>query len=70
MDLVNRKAALIIEEKDLTKEVLFKQIDRILNNEKNYEALKNNVSKLGVKNSSGKIYELLKDLILDDKRFF
>lgn len=70
MDLVNRKAALIIEEKDLTKEVLFKQIDRVLKNEKNYEALKNNVSPLGVKNSSDKIYELLKDLILDDKRFF
>lgn len=70
MDLVNRKAALIIEEKDLTKEVLFKQIDRVLKNEKNYETLKNNVGKLSVKDSSGKIYELLKDLILDDKRFF
>lgn len=70
MDLVNRKAALIIEEKDLTKQVLLKQIDRVLFNEKNYNLLKNNVSKMGIKDSSSKIYDLLKDMILDDKRFF
>ena len=70
MDLVNRKAALIIEEKDLNKTNLFKEIDRVLKNSKNYEILKENVRKLAVDNSSDKIYEILKDLILDDKRFF
>ena len=70
MDLVNRKAALIIEEKNLTKTSLLNEIDRVLKNNKNYEVLKENVSKLAVKNSSDKIYEILKDLILDDKRFF
>jgi len=70
MDLVNRKAALIIEEEKLNKETLIKEIDRVLSNDKNYETLKKNVSKIGIKNSSDKIYELLKDLILDDKRFY
>ena len=35
-----------------------------------YKEVKENVSKLGVKDSSSRIYEVLKEMILDDKKFF
>ena len=35
-----------------------------------YQKLKNNVSKLGVKDSSSRIYDILKEMILNDKKFY
>ena len=70
MDLVNKKAALIIEEKDLTKNTLIKTIDKVLTDEKLYKKMKNNLLKIGIKDSSSRIYETLKEMIMDDKRFF
>ena len=32
--------------------------------------MKNNLNKLGIKDSAERIYEVLKGMILDDKRFF
>lgn len=69
-DLVNNKAGLILEEKELTKDNLISMIDDILNNENKYNEIKENLKKLGITNSSEKIYEVLKEMILDDKRFF
>ena len=70
MDLVNKNAALILEEKDLTRNNLITMIDRILKNEKEYDEIKNNLKDLGIKDSSSRIYEVLKDLIMDDKKFY
>ncbi len=70
MDLVNKNAALILEEKDLTKENLIGLIDDTLNNKEKYDNIKNNLKELGIDNSAQKIYEVLKGMIMDDKRFF
>lgn len=69
-DLCDKNAALLIEEKDLTKTTLIKTIDDILSDEKKYNEIKKNVSKLGIKDSSTRIYNLLKEMILNDKKFY
>ena len=70
MDLVNKDAALILEEKDLEGEKLISLIDDTLNNKEKYDKIKNNLKKLGITNSAEKIYEVLKGMIMDDKKFF
>lgn len=69
-DLVNKDAALMIEEKDLSKTSFIKMIDDLFNDEERYNKYKKNVSKLGIIDSSSRIYEILKEMILDDKRFY
>ena len=70
MDLVDKKAALILEEKDLNKNSFIRLIDDTLENEKKYNELKNNISALGIKDSSSRIYNVLKEMILNDKKFY
>ena len=69
-DLVDKKAAFLIEEEKLTKDLLINTIDNVLNNEKLYDETKKNLIPLGIKDSSSRIYEILKEMILDDKKFF
>lgn len=69
-DLVKKDAALMIEEKDLNKISFIHMIDDILEDEKKYKKIKENVSKLGIKDSSTRIYDILKELILNDKKFY
>ena len=70
MDLVNQNAALILEEKDLNEENLIKLIDNTLTDKEKYNSIKNNLKKLGIKDSGERIYEVLKGMIMDDKKFF
>lgn len=70
MDLVNHDAGLIIEEKDLNKNKLISYIDKLITDEKKYDKIKSNLLKMGIKNSSSRIYETLKEMIMNDKRFF
>ena len=70
MDLVNQNAALILEEKDLTKENLITLIDKTLTNKEEYNKIKGNLKELGIKDSAERIYEVLKGMIMDDKKFF
>lgn len=70
MDLVNQNAALILEEKDLTKENLITLIDKTLTNKEEYNKIKSNLKELGIKDSAERIYEVLKGMIMDDKKFF
>ena len=60
----------MIEEKDLNKISFIHMIDDILEDEEKYKKIKENVSKLGIKDSSTRIYDILKELILDDKKFY
>ena len=60
----------MIEEKDLNKTNFIKTIDDILDNTEKYNTIKNNVSKLGIKDSSSRIYDILKEMILNDKKFY
>lgn len=70
MDLVSKNAALILEEKDLEKTSFIHMVDETLSDEKKYNKLKENISKLGIKDSSSRIYDILKEMILNDKKFY
>ena len=70
MDLVEKNSALILEEKDLNKENLINLIDKTLSDKENYNKIKNNLKELGIKDSGERIYEVLKEMIMDDKKFF
>ncbi len=70
MDLVNKDAAMILEEKDLNKNNFIRMIDDILDNEEKYNKIKNNISKLGITDSSSRIYNILKEMILNDRKFY
>lgn len=62
-NLVNKEAALMIEEKELKGDVLVRTIDSILNDEGKIKKIKNNLKQFQVKNSSEVIYKLIKEMI-------
>jgi len=62
LDLVNLEVATLIEEKNLTAEVIQVAIHEIFT-EKKYREMKNNLGKLNVKKSSEIIYEEIKGLL-------
>ena len=62
MDFVNKKAGIMIEEKDLTGELLVEKIDELINDDNRLEEMKNNLNDLGINDSASQIYELLKSL--------
>lgn len=70
MDLVEKEAGLILEEKDLSKNKLISMIDGLFENSEEYQKIQKNLKKGVIKNSSSRIYEVLKDLIMCDKKFY
>lgn len=70
MDLVNQNAAYILEEKDLTGSKLIAMIDGIFDDKNGYSKIKSNLKDMGIKDSAERIYEVLKGMIMDDKKFF
>ena len=54
----------LLEEKDITKEVLFNRIEEVLGNKEKRVQMKNAMSKLDTKNSSSIIYQAIKEMIL------
>lgn len=62
LSLKNNNACIMIEEKDLNKDILSKSIDKCLDVKFSNE-LKNNMNNLYIKNSSSKIYDIIKDII-------
>lgn len=70
MDLVNNKAGIILEEKDLEGDSLINLIDVTINDENKLNDIKKNLKKLGIKDSSTRIYNILKDLIINDRKFY
>ena len=70
MDLANKNAALVLEEKDLNEENLIKMIDDTLNDKEKYTTMKKNLKELGITDSAERIYEVLKGMMMDDKKFF
>jgi len=70
MDLVNNGAGLILEEKDLEGNKLIDMIDTTIKDNKKIKEIKDNLKKMGIKDSSTRIYNILKDLILDDRKYY
>lgn len=70
MDLVNRNAALIIKEDELDKKEFVRMIDDILEDTERYNEIKKNLAKVGIIDSSTRVYNVLKEMILDDKKFY
>lgn len=63
IDLVEKDAAILIEEKDLTGELLIEKIDYILNNPSKAFEMKQNLEQFNVKSSATVIYETIKALV-------
>ncbi|MBQ3021183.1 MAG: undecaprenyldiphospho-muramoylpentapeptide beta-N-acetylglucosaminyltransferase [Bacilli bacterium] len=62
LSLKNSEACIMLEEKDLNSKVLSESIDKCLD-QKYREKLKSNMKSFSIKNSSTRIYELIKDII-------
>lgn len=65
LDLVNEKAAILIEEKDLNKKTIVDSIDELINDEEKLKEMKNNLNSLKIEDSALKIYNILKELVGD-----
>lgn len=63
LSIKNAGAGEMIEEKDLTSNLLKTKVDNILNNDKLYKSMQDNLKFMSIDNSSTIIYELLKNLI-------
>lgn len=63
LDLINKDAALMIEEKDLKGDILVRTIDNLIDNEEKIKSIKNNLEELSVNDSATKIYKELKELV-------
>ena len=63
MDLVSKNAAIVIEEKDLNGNILVNKIDELLNDEEEYQKMKQNLSQMAILDSADRIYSILKEMI-------
>ena len=63
LEIKNNQGGELIEEKDLTSELLLNKINEILNDEKKIKIVKDNLKAMSMNNSSDIIYDKLKDLI-------
>ena len=69
-DLVDQNAGIMLEEKDMTDRSLIELIDKTLNDKEKIKDIKDNLKKIGIKDSSTRIYNILKDLIINDRKFY
>lgn len=63
LEIKNNGGGEVIEEKDLTSDILSTKINEVLNNQELYNNMKSNLKKMSMNNSSDLIYSKLKDLI-------
>lgn len=66
LDLVNKDAALMIEEKDLSDGVLVKKVDSLINDEIKIKEIKNNLRGMQIKDSASIIYDNLKRVVYNE----
>lgn len=67
-DLIDKKAALLVEEKDLNYDNLIPLIEETLKNQSKILEMKNNLKQFQVNNSSDKIYEVIMDVIKNERK--
>ncbi len=63
MALVNKKAASLIEEKDLTAEKLIKAVDDMVSDKKLLEEYSENAQAMAITDASERIYNIVKDIL-------
>lgn len=63
MDLVEKNAAILIEEKDLKGDIIVRNIDSLFHDSKKVSEMKRNLTELSVPNSAEKIYNILKEMV-------
>ncbi len=63
MDLVNKKAAVLIEEKNLKGDILVKTIDGLIESKEELSNIKNNLKDLFIPESATKIYNVIDEII-------
>lgn len=63
LDLVNKKCAIMVEEKELKGDILVRKIDELIKDDKKLIQMKKNLNNSGIKNSATFIYENIKKLI-------
>lgn len=63
MDLVEKNAAIMIEEKDLKGDIIVRNIDDLIKDENKIKDIKNNLKSMQVNNSASIIYENIKKLV-------
>ena len=62
-DLIDKKAALLIEEKNLKGDILVRTIDDVINNEDKINEIKNNLKEFKIENSATLIYNNIKEIV-------
>ena len=62
-ELEDAGACIIVSEEDFSKDRIIKEIDKLFDNKKEYDEMVENSKKLGIKDSSSKIYEEAKKII-------
>lgn len=62
-DLVKNNAGKLIEEKDLTSDLLVSKIEELINNKEELDEIRNNLGKLAIKDASEKIYNEIEKLV-------
>ena len=65
--LADKNASILIEEEDLTSDILLSSIDSVLNDSKKYDIMRENAKSLAITNSSSTIYEVLQQIINGDR---
>ncbi|MDR3178684.1 MAG: undecaprenyldiphospho-muramoylpentapeptide beta-N-acetylglucosaminyltransferase [Oscillospiraceae bacterium] len=63
IELVKKNAAKLIEEKNLTKELLIKTVDDIISNKETLNILSKNAGKMAILNADKKIYNIIKNIV-------
>ena len=66
-ELENINASVIVEEKDFDQKIILESIDHILNDPDRYQEMKVAALSLGVKTSATKFYQVVKELVRNDK---
>ena len=69
MSLVDKKAALILEEKDLNENSLIDLIDKTIDDDKKIQEIKNNLSNLSIIGSGDIIYNEIKKIVSESKKW-
>ena len=63
MDLVNKNAAILIEEKNLKGNIVVSTIDKMLDSKENLDSMKMNLKELSIPESATKIYNTISEII-------